>query len=212
LTNFIEYLTNRLSEPLPGEKAQVLMMPSLSDKSRFSLEAKKDAKPGGVMIMFYKKGEDWFFPLIQRPDYDGVHAKQMSFPGGKFDQSDRDLTHTALRETREEIGIPEKDIKVIGTLSELYIIASNFVVTPTIGYLPHQPFFIPDDHEVDAIEEIKLSDLLDEDKAKEKPLRIMQGVSINAPYFDLNNKVIWGATAMILAELKLILRPFFREW
>ena len=79
-----------------------MMLPKLSSMKRFSLEARKDARPGGVMILLYQKKDEWYFPLIQRPDYDGVHAKQMSFPGGKQDETDSDLTYTAIRETEED--------------------------------------------------------------------------------------------------------------
>ena len=206
LTNFLK---NALVAELPGQDAQAIMMPTLSDKSRFSLAAKKDARAGGVMILLYQKDGSLHFPLIQRPDYDGVHAKQMSFPGGKKDLNDETLIITALRETKEEIGVNPDKIEIIGVLTELYIIASNFNVLPAIGLINEVPEFLADEHEVDEIIEVKLADLMDEEKQKEKPLTILQGITINAPYFDLNNKVVWGATAMILSELKQILQPFY---
>ena len=209
MNSFIDFLTTSLKKPLPGQDAQAIMMPSMSDHSRFSLEAKEGARPGGVMILFYQKEGSWYFPLIQRPDYDGVHAKQMSFPGGKKDATDADLISTALRETEEEIGISKDKIKVVGALSELYIIASNFNVLPSIGYLTEAPEFKPDEHEVDEIISVKIEDLMNDSLQKEKPLTILQGITINAPYFDLNDKVVWGATAMILSELKIILKPYF---
>ena len=209
MESLINFLKNAIVAELPGQDAQAIMMPTLSDKSRFSLEAKKDAREGGVMILFYQKDGSVHFPLIQRPDYDGVHAKQMSFPGGKKDSDDESLIVTALRETEEEIGIDPHKIEVIGALTELFIIASNFNVLPAIGLIKEVPEFLADEHEVDEIIEVKLADLMDDDKQKEKPLTILQGITINAPYFDLNDKVVWGATAMILSELKHILRPFY---
>jgi len=210
MESFISYLNTALKVPLPGQEAQAIMMPTLSDKSRFSLEAKKNAREGGVMILLYQKDGSLHFPLIQRPDYDGVHAKQMSFPGGKKDDEDESLTVTAIRETEEEIGVASSKIEVIGSLTELFIIASNFNVLPVIGVLSEAPQFLADEHEVDEIIEVKLADLLDEDKQKEMPLTILQGITINAPYFDLNDKVVWGATAMILSEFKHILQPFYQ--
>jgi 8-oxo-dGTP pyrophosphatase MutT (NUDIX family) len=205
----ISFLKKSLKSKLPGQAAQAIMMPTLSDNSRFSLEAKKEARPGGVMILFYKKGEDWYFPLIQRPDYDGVHAKQMSFPGGKKDDEDGDLKTTALRETFEEIGIAMDKIDVVGSITELYIIASNFNVLPVIGFLNETPVFRPDSYEVDEVVEVSVAELMKSENQKVKPLNILQGVTIQAPYFDVNNKVVWGATAMILSELRYILQPFF---
>jgi 8-oxo-dGTP pyrophosphatase MutT (NUDIX family) len=211
MESFISFLNTAIKAPLPGQDAQEIMMPTLSDKSRFSLEAKKDAREGGVMILFYQKDGSIHFPLIQRPDYDGVHAKQMSFPGGKKDAHDASLTVTATRETEEEIGVESSKIDVLGSLTELFIIASNFNVLPVIGVLNESPQFLADDHEVDEIIEVKLTDLMDEQKQKVKPMTILQGITINAPYFDLNNKVVWGATAMILSELKWILQPFYNS-
>jgi len=210
MESLISFLKNALNTELPGQVAQEKMMPTLSDKSRFSLAAKKNAREGGVMILFYQKDGSLYFPLIQRPDYDGVHAKQMSFPGGKKDADDSSLIVTAKRETEEEIGIESSKIVVIGALTELFIIASNFNVLPVIGYLNETPEFVADEYEVDEIIEVKVTDLMDEDKQKEKPLTILQGITINAPYYDFNNKIVWGATAMILAELKHILRPFYQ--
>lgn len=209
MESFIDNLKDALKKPLPGQVAQAIMMPSMSDHSRFSLEAKKGARVGGVMILLYQENGEWYFPLIQRPDYDGVHAKQMSFPGGKMDADDVDLVKTALRETEEEVGVARHKIKVIGSLSELYIIASNFNVLPSVGYLEKVPKFIPDDYEVDEIISVKISDLMDDTRQKEKSLTILQGITINAPYFELNDKVVWGATAMMLSELKVILQPYF---
>ena len=210
MESLISFLKNALSAELPGQDAQATMMPTLSDKSRFALAAKKNARDGGVMILLYQKDGSLYFPLIQRPDYDGVHAKQMSFPGGKKDADDSSLMATAIRETEEEIGIESSKIVVIGALTELFIIASNFNVLPVIGFVNEPPKFQADEHEVDEIIEVKVTGLMDEDNQKEKPLTILQGITINAPYFDLNNKVVWGATAMILAELKHILMPFYQ--
>lgn len=209
MESFINFLNNALKAKLPGQDAQAVMMPTLSDKSRFSLEAKKDAREGGVMILLYQKDGSLHFPLIQRPDYDGVHAKQMSFPGGKRDADDETLTVTAIRETAEEIGVESSKIEVVGSLTELFIIASNFNVLPVIGIANQPPEFLADEHEVDEIVEVKLADLMNDDKQKEMPLTILQGITINAPYFDLNDKVVWGATAMILSEFKHILQPYF---
>lgn len=185
------------------------MLPRLSSIKRFSLEARKDARPGGVMILLYQKNDEWHFPLIQRPDYDGVHAKQMSFPGGKRDETDSDLTYTAIRETEEEIGLIVDADNVIGHLSDHYIVASNFLVSPTIARYFGQPQFVADEYEVDEVVEVRVSDLMDDSLVKEKPIRISYGITIQAPYFHLNDKVVWGATAMMLAELKFILQPFF---
>ncbi|MEN8250194.1 MAG: CoA pyrophosphatase, partial [Bacteroidota bacterium] len=183
------FLRSALSQPLPGQLAQEIMMPTLTDKSRFSIEKKKNARNGAVMILFYLKNNSWYFPLIQRPDYDGVHAKQMSFPGGKMDEEDKNLEETALRETHEEIGVPHHNVETIGELTDLYVVASNYLVLPIVAVLDSPPQFVKDPYEVDEIIEVKLTDLMDERNNKSMDMKIMQGITIHSPYFDLNQKV-----------------------
>ena len=202
---FVNFIKSALNKPLPGQSAQEQMMPSLSDKSRFSLEAKATARPGAVMVLFYKKNGTLYFPLIERSAYDGVHAGQISFPGGKMDLSDHDLEQTALRETEEEIGIPSSKIQILGKLSELYIIASNFNVLPVVGYIDEPFSFKKDDHEVASIVEANVADLLNDEVQKQTVLQVSNYI-IDAPYFDINGHVVWGATAMMLAELKTLLQ------
>ena len=205
MESFLSYIKSALKRPLPGQSAQELMMPSLSDKTRFSLAAKSTARPGAVMVLFYKKNGVLKFPLIERASYDGVHAGQISFPGGKRDDTDLNLQHTALRETEEEIGIVSDKIHVLGHLSELYIIASNFNVLPVVGYIEEPFIFKKDDYEVASIVEANVADLLDNDVKKQKIIKVNDHV-IDAPYFDINGHTVWGATAMMLAELRYLLQ------
>jgi len=208
LKDFEVQISQALSRELPGQQAQMKMMPSSSSNSRFSLDARKNAKPGAVMVLFYQENFELKFPLILRPDYDGVHARQISLPGGKMDPTDDSLIQTALRETEEEIGVRQDRIKVLGFLTELYIVASNFNVLPVVGILEDQPSFVPDSYEVDRIIKAKVSSLLNESIRKEKSMKIMQGITIKAPYYAIENQVVWGATSMILAELREVLKGF----
>ena len=208
LSTFEKWIRTALSEPLPGQSAQKLMMPSLHSKSRFDLNTGKTARPGAVMILFYQQKNELKFPLILRPDYDGVHGNQVSFPGGKKDPEDGSLIQTALRETEEEIGVAQGAIQVIGFLTELYVVASNFNVLPVVGFTSKPPEFTPDPHEVELIMQVKVSDLMNEQLRKEKKMKIMHGISINAPYFELEQQVVWGATSMILSELFVLLKRF----
>ncbi|MEN8247655.1 MAG: CoA pyrophosphatase, partial [Bacteroidota bacterium] len=111
----------------------------------------------------------------------------------------------------EEVGVSHQDVNTIGNLTDLYVVASNYLVLPVVGVLDTPPGFVKDPHEVDEIIEVKLSDLMDERNNKSMDMKIMQGITIHSPYFDLNQKVVWGATAMILSELKLILQPYFSD-
>lgn len=197
---FIEKLAKRLKEPLPGRSAQELMAPRPIDESRFAESPNRPARPGGVMVLLYPENDEIYLPLMKRPVYQGAHSGQVSFPGGKVEKSDRNLTETALRETQEEIGVPSRDIDVIGELSELFIIASNFKVFPTVGVLKAKPNFIPDSREVDRVLMPNLSELRDLNRRGVKTMHFPP-YSIESPYFDVEGEIVWGATAMILSEL-----------
>ncbi|MDH5380675.1 MAG: CoA pyrophosphatase, partial [Cyclobacteriaceae bacterium] len=111
------------------------------------------------------------------------------------------IVHTALREAREEIGINDKDVTILGQLTELFIPVSNYIVYPVLGYMNYQPKLIPEEREVKQVLEVNLSHLLEAERIKRKKIEI-RGYTIDTPYFDLENQFVWGATAMILSELK----------
>ena len=165
-------------------------------------------KEGAVLILLYRQDiydSDWKFPLIQRPPYQGVHGGQISFPGGKKDIEDADLFQTACRETQEEIGVSGANIRIIGSMSKLDVKVSNHAVLPVIGFMDRKPIFTPHPYEVAEIIEISLVDLFKKNVVKEKKLQI-GGVTLQAPYFDVDDRVIWGATAMIINELITLIK------
>lgn len=196
---FVQRLGNRLNEPLPGRDAQVKMAPYPVDESRFKENLSKPSKPGGVMVLLYPHNGDIYLPLMKRPTYAGAHSGQVSFPGGKFEQEDVDLRNTALRETEEEIGVRSESIEVIGSLSELFIIASNFKVFPSVGFTKERPEFIPDSVEVESVLEVSLSHLRDTSRRGVEKMTF-GNYTIHSPYFDVDGHVVWGATAMMLSE------------
>ena len=202
----ISSFRDRLLKPLPGKEAQMTMMPKLSDTTRFNLSSKGDAIPGGVLVLLYPYQGELHMPFMLRPDYGGVHSGQVSFPGGKKEDGDIDLIRTALRESNEELGIPDDKVEVIGILTELYIIASNYKVLPVVGFLDHRPSFNPDPREVVEIIEAPLSLLQSEHIIKEGPFMARSEFEIVAPYFDINNHRVWGATAMMLSEFLTVFK------
>ena len=207
MIDFSKTLKKRLEVRLPGQDAQKLMMPqagSLID--RFSIDVKKGANEGAVLILLYKKNGEIYFPLTQRHEYDGAHSGQISFPGGKVEERDESLVQTALRETEEEIGIPQSNVNIIGRLTDLFIIASNFNVRPVIGFVNMPPKFMIDSREVAHVMEIPISQLLDDAMLKEKEIVFKNKYSLTAPYFDFDGHHVWGATAMMLAEFKEVLK------
>lgn len=206
ILDFVDRLERRLKQPLPGEEAQRLMAPRPVDEQRFAFKQRSDAKLGSVLILFYPDQGKIHLPFILRPTYDGAHSGQVSFPGGKHEPEDRDLLDTAIRETEEEIGVDGDRIQLIGSLSEMYIVVSNFKVLPVVGYIDHKPTFVPEIKEVERVIESPLEHILDQQRRKEKDIVVGDNYTIRSPYFDIDGEVIWGATAMMLSELVTVIK------
>lgn len=159
------------------------------------------------MAVFYpdEKGVAHFV-LILRKTYRGVHSNQVGFPGGRVEPTDRNLEHTALRETEEEVGIPENEIKVIKQLTKLYIPPSDFWVHPFVGLMEKTPLLVAQESEVERILEIDVDEFLDEGSLITQNLSTSYAKNIEVPAFSLAGHVVWGATAMMLSELKDLLK------
>lgn len=192
---------------LPGQEAQLLLAPDFRKKSLKLQYDTSSAKKAGVMILFYPNQDDQtHLVLILRKSYKGVHSNQVALPGGKVENQDSNLIETALRETEEEIGVKASTIDVIRPMTELYIPPSNYIVQPTLAKVDYQPTFKPQLTEVEKIIPIKLEDLL-------LPSTIKPGM-INTSYagqkevmsYQVNGYTIWGATAMMLSELQVLLK------
>lgn len=196
-----------ISNSLPGENAHLLMNPS---GRGLSSEAKKKAinvRESAVAIVMYSTEISHEIVLIQRPDYIGAHGGQISFPGGKRDVGDLDLKATAIRECHEEIGISLEDSIFLGQLTPVYIPVSNFHVEPYLFYCDQIPLFVKDEREVQHIFSISIADLLHDGTISSMEIEIKgDRLYKDIPCFLINEKKIWGATALILSELKEILR------
>ena len=136
-----------------------------------------------------------------------MHSGQIALPGGGMEKIDEDLVKTALRETEEEIGVNTSDVNIIGILSELYIPASNYKVLPVVGYCSEKPDFVPDEREVEEVIPSNLQDLVTSNVGEIVDILISEKYSLKAPHFKSSDHVVWGATAMMLAELQTILKP-----
>ena len=202
IETFTAYLEKKLQEPLPGKKAHLEVAPYR--KVDFNKEEINQAKKSGVLILFYVKNHEVFTALMQRTIYNGAHSGQISFPGGKAEKMDKSIYHTALREANEEIGIVAEEVKIIGQLTEVYIPVSNFHVIPVIGISKGIPQFEIDKREVKEIIEFKLIDLITQQLHQNK-VKLSNNTIIKVPSFEYKEKIIWGATALMLNELKYIL-------
>ncbi len=204
---FIKSLSQSLQKPLPGKRAQRKMEPYGKALREEAFETDLDPKPSAVLVLLYPYKSRAYTVLMQRNEYEGAHSAQISFPGGRKDKGDASPQHTALREAEEELGIDKSKVKLIGSLSELYIPRSRFLVQPFVGYLEERPVFKPDKNEVQSIIEAPLNLFINESIIKEKIIRVSNtSLKVKAPYFDVNGHVVWGATAAMLSELQEILK------
>lgn len=200
-----ELLQQAFIKELPGKDAHVRMAPQPLDLRRFTTTFSEPPKKSGVLLLFYPDQGAVYFPLIKRPQYPGVHSGQVGFPGGKMELSDPDILFTALREAEEEIGINASKVEVLGRLTDLYIPASNFLVSPVVGFVPEKPSFVPEQREVARIIVTEVISLFHPEVRKQTRLAVGGGMYLDTPYFAVEEEVVWGATAMILSELIQVL-------
>lgn len=210
--NFFEQQISKIKDlPLPGEASQYKMAPEsrLEELQRINI-SQKNPRRAGVMALFYPTNNmGTNLLLILRKTYKGVHSNQVAFPGGKEEKSDDGLLTTALRETYEEVGVAPKDITVIKEISEIFIPPSNFMVQPYIGLYRNPKPFVKQDAEVELILEVPVSDFLDDTLVVSKKMTTSYAVDIEVPAFKLNGYIVWGATAMMMNEIKELLKQVF---
>ena len=195
----IQHLRTQFTKPLLGLSSQKKM--AVTNRILTPPKSNQKIRQAATLLLLYKKENEWYFPLIQRPgNPNDKHSGQISFPGGMREDSDIDFAYTALRETYEEIGLPKEDNQILGKLSELYIDVSNFNIHPYVGFTQVTPKFTAQISEVADIIEFPLALLQDESIRKKKEIKVRNFTLKDVPYFDFQNKTIWGATAMILSE------------
>mgnify|MGYP000679577093 CR=1 FL=1 len=190
---------------LPGATAHKEVAPdnrlSLSDTEINT----RNPRLAAVVALLYHSDKGPNIILTKRKPYNGVHSSQISFPGGKKEQFDVNFWSCAKRECHEEIGVLVPDNKLIRPLSPIYIPPSNFYVHPFIACLDEKPIYLLDDKEVDYIIDFPLASLLDNETLQMVKIKTHQGMQLNVKAYVHNNEIIWGATAIILSELKFLI-------
>lgn len=202
-THFINNIANLKKEKLLATDAHIKMAPLerityLKDKSYTEITPKNAA----VLMLVYPKNDMAHLALIVRNTYPGVHSSQIGFPGGKEELEDGTLEITALRETEEEVGIPMHKVEVIRQCSEIYIPPSNFLVTPYLGFARENLEFIPNPDEVKRVLEMPIHQLLNDEIIVHTKMTTSYATNIDVPAFQVEKYIVWGATAMMLSELK----------
>jgi 8-oxo-dGTP pyrophosphatase MutT (NUDIX family) len=206
--SFLQSISKIEQIPLPGQTSQFKMSPpfrlELIEQQR---EAMKTSKKAAVTALFYPDEKQVTkLILILRKTYRGVHSAQVGFPGGRREDADESLSHAALRETWEEVGVPIADIKVIKAMTELYIPPSNFTVYPYFCFTSKTPIFVKQDDEVEELIEVMLTDFMDELSVTSVEVMTSLKKEMEVPAYRLNGHIVWGATAMMLSELKDLLK------
>ena len=159
-----------------------------------------------VLIPLYQSRGEYHIVFIKRTDTVKTHKGQISFPGGGWDECDRTLRDTAIREACEEIGLRAEDIEIIGELDDEITTTSNYIVTPFVGIIPWPYRFIPEKAEVDEIITVPLSALLDKANVKPAIETIDGGIVVDSYNYLYQGKIIWGATARILQKFLEIVK------
>lgn len=207
-----EYFLKSISKieniPLPAEASQIKMSPPFRlELTKLNKEKMAFAKKAGVMALFYPDmNQKTRLVLILRKTYKGVHSAQIGFPGGKIEDGDQNLEMAAIRETYEEVGVQCSHIEVLKELTQVYIPVSNFYVQPFIGISRQTPTFMKQEDEVEDIIEVLLDHLLDDEVVTSQQVPTSYNIKVEVPAFHLNGHLVWGATAMMLSEIKDLLK------
>lgn len=204
---FLKYAPKVVNVELPAMNAHRKMVPPNREELLKNTDFTKiKPKKAAVMMLFYPKEMQTHLALIVRTSYNGVHSSQIAFPGGKVEVEDSDLQQTALRETHEEIGVHPTTINVVRAFTEVYIPPSNYMVHPFFGYSHDELTFELQEDEVAGIVELPLKDFLDDNIIVTNTMNTSYAGIIEVPGFQIEEHFIWGATAMILSELKETLK------
>ena len=206
-SDFLKYVPKIAKESLPATIAHAKMIPperiELLNNQDFSQIIPKKA---AVLMLLYPKNSITHLALIVRNSYPGIHASQIAFPGGKVEDFDLSLSETALRETHEEIGVAAKKVTVIKAFTEVYIPPSNFLVSPFLGFSEEELSFTLSVDEVDEVIELPLYQFLDDKIVVTVNMSTSYASNIQVPAFQINDHLVWGATAMMMSELKEIIK------
>ena len=204
----IDWLKNRLGQPLPGRDGQERMAARVRPMPEV---IPSDARPSAVLSLLFPVDDELHLLFIKRTEDGRAHSGQVSFPGGKQDPTDAGLKATALREAQEEVGLMPAEVEILGELTPLYIPVSNFQVHPYVAFAKGKPTYNINHAEVRHVLEVPVAELFHAERKAITDVTspAMPGVIRNVKAYKLTDgTIIWGATAMILSELETIFAEF----
>lgn len=192
-------LLARLQQPLPGRSAQRQFAPSLSYGRHFA-PTPSGARQAAVVAMLVERNSRWYIPITRRTMDLADHAGQICLPGGMLRQHESTWTG-AQRELHEEIGIDVRNVKCIGKLTPLYLYNSNFHVTPFLALHVGNPQYTTCPTEVAELIHLPLEKLVTASPVTRK----LGAMDFTSPCIVHDEHHVWGATAMILGEVRELL-------
>ncbi len=190
-----ENIKNALAQKLPGAASHKKLLPPDRELT-VSAEELQHAKKSSVLLLLFQEKDELMTCLIKRPKHMKFHPGQVAMPGGRIEKGETEL-QTALRETEEEIGIAADKIEILGSLSELYVSVSRFLIHPFVGWLKEKPQFTVNSAEVEKIILFPVSKY--KNTFEQVELNTVIG-KIKVPCIKQDDEILWGATAMILSE------------
>lgn len=197
-------LEEKLVGPKPGLKAQLGMCPNPRPGNQVYYEVEESSLKAGVLVLFYPRENKLHLVLTRRTDNVDFHKGQISFPGGRLEAGEG-LEQAALREAQEELEVDPDSIRILGTLTPLYIPPSNYCIYPVVALTERRPDFRPSQIEVAEVLEIPLDHLLNPHNVQ-REMWVIRGADVEVPFYVFGEHKIWGATAMVLAELLEIIK------
>jgi 8-oxo-dGTP pyrophosphatase MutT (NUDIX family) len=192
-------LEKELTGSKPGLKAQLGMCPNPRPGHQAYHEVEDSSIKAGVLVLLYPKEDKLHLVLTRRTDMVDFHKGQISFPGGRLEEGEG-LEQAALREAQEELEVDPSSIHILGTLTPLYIPPSNYCIYPVVALAENRPDFQPSAVEVAEVLEIPLEHLLSPHNIL-REMWTIRDAEVEVPFYSYGEHKIWGATAMVLAEL-----------
>lgn len=205
-------LKSLLNQPLPGKEAQMAMAPVPVGVDAYQIPpADENTRKGAVLILLHPVSPDGdlSLTLTLRSSKLPSHSGQLSLPGGRLDAGETPI-QAALRETHEEIGVPQEVCEVAGALTPLHVPHTRNLIHPIVATSDHQPKLHINPAEVAEAFHVRLDQLMGPAHVK-KEIWELRGASWQVPYWDVHRVPLWGATAMILSEFCAVWRQQHNE-
>jgi 8-oxo-dGTP pyrophosphatase MutT (NUDIX family) len=191
---------------LPGLRARLRPLEAASSLVDVLEGERPDARKSAVLLALFAQDGETHLAFIRRASTLRAHSGEIAFPGGSYDQEDASLVATALREAFEEIGLPLARVEVLGLLSPVFTVVSNFLILPVVAYLPSGPGpLLAAAAEVAEVLLLPLNALADPAIAHTE-IWSNGGRTRPVYFYDYGSLRIWGATGRILANLLMLLQ------